>query len=253
MAIVAFVVLFSAVVSSVIASATTSLLLSYILPVSLPGPASQIPDRIAGWGMAAGASVIAIAVLWPAATRDPIRVKAIAGCRAIAARLRSEIAFIVARGAEEAVPDYRVAIAAADDAITDLYRTFLQTPYRPTGLTTSDRAVVRLVDNLRWCNGIVLHAQAAAHPHVHTLNPRVIAVKQVRLGGAGSLCRFVVVAPWSELDRWTRRWRRCTRRWLRSRPRRRASCPRRCARAARSTRCRTGSSARSIRASARRS
>ena len=55
--------LFSAVVSSVIASATTSLLLSYILPVSLPGPASQIPDRIAGWGMAAGASVIAIAVL----------------------------------------------------------------------------------------------------------------------------------------------------------------------------------------------
>jgi hypothetical protein len=178
MAIVAFVVLFSAVVSSVIASATTSLLLAFILPVSLAGPASQIPDRVAGWGMAAGASVIAIAILWPAATRDPIRVKAIAGCRAIAERLRREIAFIVARGAEEAVPDYRAAIAAADNAITDLYRTFLQTPYRPTGLTTSDRAVVRLVDNLRWCNGIVLHAQAAAHPHLHTPNPPVIAVKR---------------------------------------------------------------------------
>ncbi len=178
MAIVAFVVLFSAVVSSVIASATTSLLLSYILPVSLPGPASQIPDRIAGWGMAAGASVIAIAILWPAATRDPIRVKVIVACRAIAARLRSEVAFIVARGAAEALPAYSAAIAAGDDAVSDLYRTFLQTPYRPTGLTTSDRAVVRLVDNLRWCNGIVLHAQAAAHPHVHTPNPRVIAVKQ---------------------------------------------------------------------------
>jgi len=178
MAVVAFVVLFSAVVSSVIASATTSLLLAFILPVSLPGPASQIPDRVAGWGMAAGASVIAIAILWPAATRDPIRVKAIAGCRAIAERLRREIAFIVARGAAEAISEYRTAIDAADEAVSDLYRTFLQTPYRPTGLTTSDRAVVRLVDNLRWCNTIVLHAQAAAHPHAHTPNPRVVAVKQ---------------------------------------------------------------------------
>jgi uncharacterized membrane protein YccC len=178
MAIVAFVVLFSAVVSSVIASATTSLLLAYILPVSLPGPASQIPDRVAGWGMAAGASVIAIAILWPAATRDPIRVKAIAGCRAIAERLRREVAFIAARGAAEAVADYRAAIAAADDAMSDLYRTFLQTPYRPTGLTTSARAVVRLVDDLRWCNTIVLRAQAAAHPHPHPPNPQVVAVKQ---------------------------------------------------------------------------
>jgi uncharacterized membrane protein YccC len=178
MAIVAFAVLFSAVISSVLASATTSLLLAYILPVSLPGPASQIPDRVAGWGLAAGASVIAIAILWPAATRDPIRVKVIAGCRAIAERLRHEAAFIVSGGAAEAVSDYRAAIAAADDAVSDLYRTFFQTPYRPTGLTTSDRAVVRLVDDLRWCNTIVLRAQAAAHPHPHTPNPRVIAVKR---------------------------------------------------------------------------
>ena len=186
MAIVAFVVLFSAVISSVIASATTSLLLAYILPVSLPGPASQIPDRVAGWGMAAGASVIAIAILWPAATRDPIRVKAIAGCRAIAERLRREVEFIVARGAAEALPAYRAAIEAADGAVSDLYRTFFQTPYRPTGLTTSDRAVVRLVDDLRWCNTIVLRAQAAAHPHHHTPNPRVGAVK---LGAADVLDR----------------------------------------------------------------
>ena len=44
-----------AVVSSVLAGATTSLLLAFILPVSLPGPASPIPDRLAGWGMAAAA------------------------------------------------------------------------------------------------------------------------------------------------------------------------------------------------------
>src|ERR1700722_3481271 len=177
MAFVAFVVLFSAVVSSVLASATTTLLLAFILPVSLPGPASQIPDRIAGWGMAAGASVIAIALLWPAATRDPIRVKVIVGCRAIAERLRREVAFIVAHGAAELLPAYRAAIEAADEAVSDLYRTFFQTPYRPTGLTTSDRAVVRLVDYLRWCNSIALRAQAAAHVHHHTPNPRVGDVK----------------------------------------------------------------------------
>ena len=253
MAIVAFVVLFSAVVSSVIASATTSLLLAYILPVSLPGPASQIPDRIAGWGMAAGASVIAIAVLWPAATRDPIRVKAIAGCRTIAERLRREVAFVLAGGAAEAVDDYRAAIKAADDAMSDLYRTFLQTPYRPTGLTTSDRAVVRLVDNLRWCNTIVLRAQAPAHPHAHTPNPRVVAVKRAA-ANVLDCCAESLSSPRDPsrpLDEAVGVAARGAGRS--SRPRRRSSCPRRRASAARSTRCPNGSSARLIRASARRS
>jgi uncharacterized membrane protein YccC len=175
MALIAFGVLFSAVVSSVLAGATTSLLLAYILPVSVPGPTSQIPERVAGWGMAAAASVIAIAVLWPAATRDPIRVKAIAGCRAIAERLRNEIAFILARGASDTERPFRAAVAAADAAIADLYMTFFQTPYRPTGLTTSARAVVRLVDDLRWCNTIVLRAQPT---QPHAPNEHVIAVKR---------------------------------------------------------------------------
>ena len=52
---VAFAVIFSGVASSVLAGATTSLLLAFILPVSLTGPVSSIPDRLAGWGLAAGA------------------------------------------------------------------------------------------------------------------------------------------------------------------------------------------------------
>ena len=55
-----FAVLFAGVVSSVLASATVALLLSFILPVSLPGPISTIPDRLAGWGLAAGASLVAV-------------------------------------------------------------------------------------------------------------------------------------------------------------------------------------------------
>ena len=92
MALVAFAVLFAGVVSSVLASATTTLLLAFILPVSLPGPASSIPDRVAGWGLAAAASLLAISLLWPAPARNPVRAAVIAACRAMADRLRAEVA-----------------------------------------------------------------------------------------------------------------------------------------------------------------
>ena len=93
MALVAFAVLFAGVVSSVLAGATTSLLLAFILPVSLPAPSSAIPDRLAGWGAASAAALLAIALLWPAPARDPVRAAAIAGCRAVAARLRLQVAY----------------------------------------------------------------------------------------------------------------------------------------------------------------
>jgi uncharacterized membrane protein YccC len=144
MAIVAFGVLFAGVVSSVLAGATTALLLSFILPVSLPGPASSIPDRLAGWGLASGAALLAVALLWPAPARDPVRNAAIAGCRAVAARLRGG-------GAEP-----------ADAAVEALHTVFFATPYRPTGLSTAARAVVRLVDELRWLNAVVAPAAPSA-------------------------------------------------------------------------------------------
>ncbi|HEY4701703.1 MAG TPA: hypothetical protein VIH64_07430, partial [Streptosporangiaceae bacterium] len=66
MLVVAFFVLFAGVVSSALASASTSLLLAFILSVSLRGPVSSIPDRLAGWLLAGAASLIAIRLLWPA-------------------------------------------------------------------------------------------------------------------------------------------------------------------------------------------
>ena len=95
MALVAFGVLFAGVASSVLAAATPALLLSFILPVSLAGPNSSIPDRLAGWGMAGAASLIAIAVLWPSPPREPLRDRAIAGCRALAARLRADVHYVL--------------------------------------------------------------------------------------------------------------------------------------------------------------
>jgi hypothetical protein len=175
MALVAFVILFSGCVSSVLASATTALLLAFILPVSLPGPVSSIPDRIAGWGLAAGVSVLAIAVLWPAPVRNPVRMSAIAACRALAARLRAEISYVLSAGSDSDRSTYVAAIAAAEKAVEGLHSVFFGTPYRPTGLTTDARAVVRLVDELRWLNSIVLKSAPKQHPK--TPDKAVCAVK----------------------------------------------------------------------------
>jgi hypothetical protein len=155
MAVVAFLVLFAGVVSSVLASATTSMLLAFILPVSLAGPASSIPDRLAGWGLASGASLLAIGLLWPAPSREPLRGAAIAACRALAARLRSDVAMALGaapgRGAEQEASAVR-----ADTAVDELQREFFAAPNRPTGLSTTARAVVRLVDEVRWLKAIVV-------------------------------------------------------------------------------------------------
>jgi uncharacterized membrane protein YccC len=156
--VVAFGVLFAGVISSVLAGATTSLLLSFVLPVSLPGPVSAIPDRLAGWGLASGASLLAITLLWPAPAHDPVRGAAIDACRAMAARLRADVAYMLADRLPQARAAHDAAVARADAADEGLRRTFFATPFRPTGLSTSARAIVRLVDELRWLNTIVLRS-----------------------------------------------------------------------------------------------
>jgi uncharacterized membrane protein YccC len=163
-AIVAFAILFSGVVSSLLAGATTSLLLAFILSVCLPGPVSSIPDRLAGWGLASAAALLAVALLWPAPARDPLRSAAIAACRALGARLRAEVKRTVEGAQRPADAGYRAAIAEADDRVASLHDVFYATPYRPTGLSTAARTVVRLVDELQWMEGVL--ADAAPDPGV---------------------------------------------------------------------------------------
>jgi Fusaric acid resistance protein-like len=158
MAVVGFAVIFSGVVSSVLAGATTPLLLSYILPVTLKGPASSIPDRIAGWGLASVAALFAISLLWPAPAHNPIRGTAINACRALAKRLRTEVAYVLGGQTEPLDAERKAAIADADKSVQALETSFFATPYRPTGLSTPTRAVVRLVDELQWLNAVVLRS-----------------------------------------------------------------------------------------------
>ncbi len=175
MALVGFGVIFAGVVSSVLAGASTSLLLAFILPVTLPGPASSIPDRLAGWGMAAGAAFLAVALLWPTPARGPLRSATTAACRTLGARLRAEVAFMLGGNEGAFAHERDHAVKQADAAVAALRRVFLATPYRPASLSTAGRATVRLVDELYWLSAIV--AQAAQPSGGAPVNHDVCAVK----------------------------------------------------------------------------
>jgi Fusaric acid resistance protein-like len=161
-AVVAFGLLFAGVASSVLAGATTSLLLSFILPVTLAGPVSSIPDRVAGWGLASGAAILAVMLLWPTPVRDPLRDAATAACRALAARLRADVALVLGGPSAPDAEEHAAAAAQARDSVAALRRTFFATPYRPTGLTTAARLLVRLVDELNWLNSLLAHHRLVA-------------------------------------------------------------------------------------------
>jgi uncharacterized membrane protein YccC len=160
MTVVGFGVLFVGVVSSVLAGATTALLLSFILPVSLASKPGVIPDRLAGWGIATAASLLAVSLLWPAPASDPLRGRAAAACRAIATRLHLAVSLHRAGVDVASAPEYQQAVTASEAAMADLNRVFLATPNRPTGLSTSARAVVRLVDELSWLSAILAQSRS---------------------------------------------------------------------------------------------
>jgi uncharacterized membrane protein YccC len=174
MAVVGFGVIFAGVVSSVLAGATTALLLAFILPVSLAAPPSAVPSRLAGWGMAGGVALVATAFLWPAPVRDRLRGAAAAACRALAARLRAGIAYLLSGMDAQFARDRDHAVTQADQAVEALRSAFLATPYRPTALSTPARTTVRLVDELIWLNSIVIQ------PGLHRdgVNRAALRVKQ---------------------------------------------------------------------------
>src|ERR1700724_2580893 len=178
MAVAGFGVIFAGVVSSVLAGASTALLLAFILPVSLAAPASAVPDRLAGWGMAGGVALVATALLWAAPARDRLRGPAGAACRVLAARLRAGLAYLLSGMDEQFALDRDHAAAQADQAVEALRSAFLATPYRPTGLSTPARTTVRLVDELNWLNSIFI--QPALHRD--GVNRAALRVKEAAAG-----------------------------------------------------------------------
>ncbi|MFC1402089.1 MULTISPECIES: FUSC family protein [Streptacidiphilus] len=183
--VVAFLVLFSGVVSSVLAGTATALLLAFVLPVTTPVPLSQLPDRLAGAGLAAGAALLAVSLLWPRPAADPLSGPAARVCRTVAAQLRTEAAQLAGGADAPRAGQCRASARKAAAAAAELRGAFDATPYRPTGLSTTSRALVRLVDELTWLSTI-LGDRADYTDDPPACDP---AARQVRRAAADALDR----------------------------------------------------------------
>ena len=138
MAVVGFVTLFAGVVSGYIAAGATGALLTFILPVTVPAPNAAIPDRLEGWGLAAGAAISALILLWPPRQRSDFQRHAADALRAVATLLDAsrETRAERARGARASV-----------DA---LGQRFSLLPHRPTGPAGPMAALASLPEELDW-------------------------------------------------------------------------------------------------------
>src|SRR5689334_13063136 len=169
MAVVGFGVVFAGVLSSVLAASTTTLLLAWILPVSTKASAADIPARVSGWALGSALAILAVALIWPAGSSNPLRHQAGEACRRIAVRLRAQAVAAMNRSSAAARTEDPDSAAAAQAVMNKLKGTFRRTPYRPTTLSTSGRAMVRMIDELDWVSVVadqygsaVKHAPAVA-------------------------------------------------------------------------------------------
>ncbi len=142
MAVVGFAILFSGVINGYFAAAATSALLTFILPVTIHASFSEVPARLEGWGLAAGAAIFAQMLLWPSRPRATLQANAARACAALADLAETELA-----DDRSAIPSRT---AAARKAVDGLRGGFLAAPHRPSGPTGPTAALASLVDELDW-------------------------------------------------------------------------------------------------------
>jgi uncharacterized membrane protein YccC len=138
MALVGFGVLFSGVFGGYFAAGATGALLTFVLPVTIAAPNSAIPDRLEGWGLATGAGICAVMLLWPPRRRADLR-------REAAGALR-----VVADFVDAPPEEWAERARLAREAVDALGRRFLGTQHRPTGPTGPTAALASLPDELDW-------------------------------------------------------------------------------------------------------
>ena len=176
---VTFGIFFAGVAGPNAASGAIAALFPYVLPVATAGTVSMIPDRLAGWWLASAVSTVAVLVISPPSPGDRLRAAAAGSARALAANLDA-----AARGT--ATPaDHQACLAAKHE----LMSAFASTPYRPTGLATSDQAMASVVQYLEWCTALVADA-TDGHQNLDRADPPdrdLFAETAVVLSQAGDL------------------------------------------------------------------
>ena len=124
-------VTFAGVLSTAIAAARRATLMPFVLTVCTPpGP---IPERLLGWCIAVAVAVPAALFLLPPRHHDELRRHAARVCQVLAHRLTGR-----SSGKE------------VNSAMNALFANYVNSEYRPVGLTAGSRALVRVVDDLGW-------------------------------------------------------------------------------------------------------
>lgn len=140
-AAIGFLVLFGGVLSGYVAAAQPGAILILVLAVTVPAGAAEVPERLAGWGIAAALGTAAALLIWPARPPSAARQRAAAAARALADLVEGS-------GAE----------AAARERLAAARRAFLALGQRPTGTGGRTAALGRLLEDLGW---ILRYAPAA--------------------------------------------------------------------------------------------
>ena len=142
---VTFAVFFGSILGPNAAAGVTAALLPYVLPAASPGTISMVPDRLAGWWLASVVGTAAVIAMSRPGPGDRLR----AAASKLAGELAKELDAIVRGDATEEQ------LNACIDAEHELITVFTASPFRPTGVATSDQAMANAVELLEWCSSLV--------------------------------------------------------------------------------------------------
>ncbi|HTR74232.1 MAG TPA: FUSC family protein [Solirubrobacterales bacterium] len=163
MLLVGFAILFAGVIDGYIAAASLVLILTFVIAAMVPAPAAEIPDRLAGWGIAGLFSLIAIFGLWPGRPPDHLRHTAATALDKLAAVLEAMGATLTGglAGEGEAERVARLSVEAYD-AVVAARSAFVALPHRPSGVGGRTAAFGRLIDDLDWFDELAREQPAPA-------------------------------------------------------------------------------------------
>ncbi|MEA2405159.1 MAG: hypothetical protein QOE08_1806 [Thermoleophilaceae bacterium] len=181
MAVVGFAILFSGVINGYLAAGGLPALLAFILAVNVPAPASAIPDRLEGWALACAVGISAVMLLWPSQWHSELRAATRRACAALADLLESEL--------NGDSPLVAARATAAAEAVAEMRRRSVATPYRATGATGATEALAFLIDELDWLESLALPSTGDAEAQAGTWTGEnreamVAAIAVLRAGAA---------------------------------------------------------------------
>ncbi|HTT95345.1 MAG TPA: FUSC family protein [Solirubrobacterales bacterium] len=179
MGLVGFAILFAGVIDGYLAAASLVLILTFVIAAMVPAGVGEIPDRLAGWGLAGALSLAAIFGLWPGRPPDQLRRATAAALEKLAELLEAmgavartgagptrpaeerlgDVARTGERPAEERLGELSL---AAYEATVAARGAFVAIPHRPSGVGARTAAIGRLIDDLDWFDALAREQPAPA-------------------------------------------------------------------------------------------